>query len=476
MPIYLWRVRDVNRREFIRAATAGAWVAGNIGDRGIADETPASPTLTRPLPRQIAWQRYELGLVYHYDLDVFMPGGHDHERSRREKLDPTLYNPAKYDMDQWLAAAKAAGCGYAIFTATHHQGFLQWQSDAYDFGLRQIAWRGGKADLVRDFVEACRKYGIAPGLYIGIRFNAYWGVYQYKLHGGRGGTPEEQAHYMRICERMVEELCTRYGPLCEIWFDGGVPTPRQGGPDVLPIVEKHQPDAVFYHSADRAEHRWAGNEAGTAGYPCWSTIPDAASQIRAHAGAGRRSLLQHGDPDGAVWSPAMCDAPIREHDWLWVPNREHRLQPLDRLVGMYYQSVGRNANLILGAVPDTNGLIPEPDMRRYAELGAELRRRFARPIAETAGRGTSVELSLEKPSRCDHVIIAEDIALGHRVRAYIVEGLVGGETWRKLCEGTSIGNKRIQRFDPVEVARLRLRVTQCAALPKIDRLAVYGVT
>ncbi len=434
-------------------------------------------SIPAPLPRQAAWQDFELGLVYHFDLDVYMPGGHHHERSRREKLDVNLYNPAKLDTDQWLEAAKAMGARYAIFTATHHQGFLQWQSDVYPFGLKQTKWRDGKADIVKDFVESCRKYDIAPGLYIGIRFNAYWQVYNYKVNGGKGGDPELRERYMKACEQIVQELCSRYGPLCEIWFDGGVITPQQGGPDVLPIVEKHQPDAVFYHSLERAEHRWAGSESGTTGYPCFSTMPTVASQIRAHKDHGKRiTLLKHGDPDGKVWCPAMADAPIREHDWLWIPNSEHKLQPLAKLVNMYYKSVGRNANLIIGAVPDTDGLIPEADFERYAEFGGVIRRRFEKPVARTEGRGRIIELELRKPATFNHVIIMEDIVQGERVREYAVEAYAPDGKWRKVCDGISIGHKRIQQFEPLKAARIRLRVTKSIAEPVIRDLAVYHTT
>ena len=441
---------------------------------------PAAPDdgghLPRPLPRQAAWQDFELGLVYHFDLDVYMPGGHQHERSRREPLDIDLYNPAKLDTDQWLAAATAMGARYAVLTATHHTGFLQWQSDAYDYGLKQCRWGGGKADLVKDFIESCRKAGVAPGIYVGIRFNAHWKVYGYKVNAGKGGDEAKRKQYMRVCERMVEELCTRYGPLCEMWFDGGVISPDQGGPDLLPIVDKHQPNMVFYHSSDRAEHRWAGSETGTAAYPCWATMPSVGSQIRGHGrDPQQRKILMHGDPDGAVWCPAMADAPIREHDWLWVPNREHRVQPLPRLINMYEKSVGRNANLILGAVPDSGGLIPEPDFKRYAEFGKAIRRRFGKPLARTQGRGNTVEVRLPRPARVDGVSIMEDITRGERVREYVVEGLVAGNTWQTLGSGTSVGHKRIQRFPPVEAAAVRFRATRATATPYIRELAAYLV-
>ena len=431
---------------------------------------PTSPV--RPLPRQVVWQDLELGLVYHYDLDVFMPGGHHHERSRRELLSPDLYTPTELDTDQWIEAAKAMGAGYAILTATHHQGFLQWQSDAYPFGLKEIKWRDGKGDIVRDFVESCHRAGIRPGVYIGIRFNAYWQVYQYRVNGGQGGDPARQSEYLRVCETMVEELCTRYGEWCEVWFDGGVITPQQGGPDLLPIVEKHQPNAVFYHSLERAEHRWAGSETGTTEYPCWATLPSVEAQ--AHSGeAERTELLKHGDPNGSLWSPAMCDAPIRDHDWLWRPDHEDRLFSLEALVDMYYRSVGCNSNLIIGAIPDRRGLIPDVDLARCAELGSEIRRRFGTPIAETEGTGEVVELALPVPSRVDHVIIMEDIREGERVREYVVEGLVPGGAWQRLCDGSAIGHKRIEQFGTTEVAAIRLRTTKAIATPQIRRLAAF---
>ena len=142
---------------------------------------------------------------------------------------------------------------------------------------------------------------------------------------------------------------------------------------------------------------------------------------------------------------------------------------------MYYRSVGRNCNLLLNATPDTTGLIPEVIVPHYANFGKEIGRRFDKPIAETKGGDDTVELALKKPAKIDHVIIMEDIAHGERVRAYEIEGLVPGNKWQKLCDGVSIGHKRIQQFDPIEVAKLRFRATKTAAAPKIRRLAAFHV-
>ena len=112
--------------------------------------------------------------------------------------------------------------------------------------------------------------------------------------------------------------------------------------------------------------------------------------------------------------------------------------------------------------------------RRRTQLRrAGIHRRFGRAVAETKGEGTEVELALPKPSRIDHVVIMEDIAHGERVRDYVVEGLAAAGAWQPLCKGTAIGHKRIERFDPREVAKIRLRVTKAAAPPRIRRLAAF---
>ncbi len=426
----------------------------------------AAPALPRPTPGQLDWQNFELGIVFHYDLPVFAPGGWTQTKST---LDPALYNPAKLDTDQWVAAAKAMGCRFAIFTATHFNGFLQWQSDLYPYGLKQTPWRGGKADVFGDFVKSCRRAGIAPGVYLSCHRNAYQKVWDYKVNWGKGGP--EQAAFARTGERMTEELVSRYGPLCEIWYDAGLTALSDGGPNVLPIVDRHQKKTVFYHGPQRREHRWIGNESGFADYPCWSTMPDMETAEKAHKQSAQfRQLLAHGDPNGKLWSPAMVDVPIRNHEWFWRPDQDAKVYSPEKLMEIYYTSVGRNCTLILGGTPDSTGLIPDADFRAYSEFGKEIRRRFARPIAESR----ATKLTLTKPTRIDHIVLMEDIAQGERIREYTVEGLTGADRWTVLAKGESIGHKRIHQISPVEVAAMRLVVSRSTAEPIIRSLAVYS--
>ena len=263
----------------------------------------------------------------------------------------------------------------------------------------------------------------------------------------------------------------------QIWYDAGVKTPEQGGPDVLPIFDKHQPDSVFYHSAQRSDHRWIGNESGHAGYPCWSTMPGHEQGGVGHNTAAWRTCLHGGDPDGTYWSPGMVDVPLRHgrsgHDWFYHPRSNQGQIPTAELLQMYDQSVGRNCNFVVGLVVNPDGLVPEPDMKRMEEFGKALQHRFSKPVGQIAGRGSVVELTLDQPRTIDQIVIQEDIAGGERVRKYEIDARVGGDPWRKIAQGQSVGHKRIERVEPVEAAALRLRVTEKQAEPIIDNFTAY---
>jgi alpha-L-fucosidase len=173
----------------------------------------------------------------------------------------------------------------------------------------------------------------------------------------------------------------------------------------------------------------------------------------------------------------MVDVPLRGvgkiHSWIWTPNEEHAIQPTDVLVRMYQESVGRNCTFIMGAVIDRDGLVPEPDAKRLGEFGAAITRRYGKPVEETKGEGATVELYLTKPLWINALIAMEDIAHGERVREYQVEGLGNDGEWRKICDGQSIGHKRIQEFPRIKVAVVRIRFTKSIGTPKIRKLAVY---
>jgi alpha-L-fucosidase len=464
----------ITRRNFIKQAAvalpavslSGLSFAGTLRD-------PDEHSLPVPTPAQLRWQSAEVGIIYHFDLPIaarrFAPNN-----SVKDTLDPELYQPEQLDTDQWLEAAKAAGARYAVFTATHFNGFMQWQSDLYPYGLKQTSWRNGKADVVGAFVESCRSAGIQPGIYFSTHRNAYWTVWGHYVDWGEGRGTAKQAEFNRAAEKMTAELTSHYGDLIQIWYDAGVKTPEQGGPNVLPVFEKYQPDSVFYHNRNRADHRWIGNEAGYAGYPCWATMPGGTVS---HNAPSWRPILETGVPNGDYWSPGMVDVPLRGangvHNWFWNPGQDHAVHPVDDLVEMYYQSVGRNCNFVIGEVITPEGLVPESDIRHLAEFGSLIKERFGSPISRTSGVGSKITLDLEEPAEIDQISISEDIRYGERIRSYTVSGMTPGGETRKLCEGQSAGHKRIQRFDSIQLRSLELLIHDSVAHPVVKEFAAF---
>lgn len=436
------------------------------------------PVIT-PKAIQLKWHQTEMGAVFHYDLHVFDGIRYGQGNNRINPIeDYNIFNPTELNTDQWIQAAKAAGCKFAILTATHETGFGLWQSDVNPYCLKAVKWRDGKGDIVRDFVNSCRKYGVQPGIYVGIRWNSIFGIHNFKVQGEGEFAKNRQAWYKRLCEKMVTELCTRYGELFMIWFDGGADDPTKDGPDVLPIVTKYQPNCLFYHNVERADLRWGGSESGTVEYPCWSTFPHPFSHSNYTDMNKHMELLKHGDKDGQYWVPVMADAPLRgangRHEWFWEPGDENNLCSLNSLMNMYEKSVGRNATLIMGLTPDPTGLIATGDVQRLKEWGTEINRRFATPLATTSGTKKSLILTLPQKQSVNYCIIQEDIAKGERIRQYKVEAKVNGK-WQTVCSGESVGHKRIEKFNPVETTALRLTILQSIALPEIMNFSAYQV-
>jgi len=84
----------------------------------------------------------------------------------------------------------------------------------------------------------------------------------------------------------------------------------------------------------------------------------------------------------------------------------------------------------------------------------------------------SLEISLAKPVSIKYIVLQEYIKLGQRVKSFTVEAWKDGE-WKKITEGTTIGYKRILKFDPVETSKIRVNITDAKACPVISNIELY---
>lgn len=404
--------------------------------------------VARPSRSQVDWHDLEMEMFVCLDPATWQDRQHDNHSTALDAI-----NPKALDTEQWIAVARSFDARQIILVAKHVGGFCWWPTKSSDYGVKETPWRGGKGDLVSELATSCRRHGMRLGLYLAPQdscFNA--GL------AGRCPTPREQERYNLVFRRQLTELLSLYGDVAEVWFDGSLVI------DVSDILQRYAPQAMIFQGP-QATLRWVGNESGHAPYPAWNSV-------RAQDARTGVATAAHSAPDGDVWLPLEADTTIRDHYWFWNRNTEHTLKSLERLMRVYYRSVGHGAVLLLNSQPDTTGRIPDTDVKRAGEFGAEIRRRFGQSLAETRGQGNRIALPFGASQAVDHVVSMEDITLGERIREYVIEGHENG-LWVELLKGTAVGHKKIDAFAPRTVSALRFRALRSTAAPVLRRLAAY---
>ena len=119
-------------------------------------------TKERLIERKLEYLSWELGVFFHFGIRTFYEGHIDWDL---KPMPAEAYNPTELDCEQWIRTIKAGGAKYAVLVCKHHDGFANWPSKYTDYSVAATPWRDGKGDLVREFVDACRKYDMNIGLY-----------------------------------------------------------------------------------------------------------------------------------------------------------------------------------------------------------------------------------------------------------------------------------------------------------------------
>ncbi len=432
---------------------------------------PAPGDGVLPTREQVRWADREIGVIIHLDINIFAPATFDY--GRRATLPPAgIFHPSRLNTDQWLASAKNAGAAYAVLVAKHGTGFCLWPTKSHGYHVGNTPWRSGKGDIVRDFIRSCARYGIRPGLYYNTNLNTFLGA----LPDGFTGAAVRKTYNSVVLDQLTE-LWNGYGGLSEIWFDGGVAADSSGGvaDEVRALIAKYQPRAILFQGPPGCRNliRWVGNEDGRAPYPGWSR-----AFLAAGAGGSFDVKGTNGDPEGNVWCPGEADFPARRQSawnggWLWKAGEDSCVFSPPELLDRYYSSVGRNANMLIGMVIDTSGLVPAADSASLAGFGDLRRKAFGRPLGRTAGSHREILLAPGgSPVAVNTVVLAEDIARGERIRRFEVRARVGN-AWVPVCSGTSVGHKFIGRFTEVEASSLRLLVTESRGEPLVREFSAY---
>ena len=443
-----------------------------------------SPTVHGPVPspRQIAWHRRETFGFVHFTVNTFT----DREWGYGDEPE-SIFAPSELDCDQWVAAARAGGLNALILTAKHHDGFCLWPTATTSHNISQSPFRDGKGDVVRELAEACKRGGLAFGLYCS----------PWDRNHPAYGRPE----YVEVYHAQWRELLTQYGPLCELWFDlanggdgyyGGAREKRSIDPktyyrwdELWAMCRHYQPDAVMFSDVG-PDVRWCGNESGYTGITCWAK----ASAGDLAPGEVDKQRLIEGDPVGSRWRPAEACVSIRP-GWFWHPTE--RARSGENLFKIWLSSVGRGAGMNLNLPPDRRGLIPVTDileLRRFRNLvetftAVDLARGRATgefapltdgdPNTWYAADQTTAEVVIELGQNADlgGMRIEEAIAYGQRIETFSVDARKWGG-WFEVARGATVGSQRILDLSPVNADAVRIRIIASQAPPVLSRVMVYA--
>ncbi len=460
--------------------------AGAPGGERIDPPRPVSPV---PSERQLLWQDLEYYAFVHFNMNTFT----DREWGDGTEM-PALFDPVDLDCRQWARVCKEAGMRGIVLTAKHHDGFCLWPSAFTEHTVRNSPFRSGRGDVLRELSDACREFGLKFGVYLS----------PWDRHDPRyGDSPAYNEHF----KNQLREVLTGYGEVFEVWFDGACGEGPNGKrqvydwPGFVTVVRECQPRAVIFSDAG-PDVRWVGNEQGAAGETNWSFL----RRDEVYPGYERFHELPSGHADGDAWVPAECDVSIRP-GWYYHAAEDSLVRDLKTLVGIYFASVGRNANLLLNIPVDRRGLIPDNDARQLHALRAYLDFAFredlaaGRPATASNTRGGDleyaavrtvdgrpqtywatddsihtgwVEIDLGAEREINALLLREQISLGQRIEAFGID-VRGNRGWTTVAEGTTVGARRILLFPPVRTSCIRVTIRQSRACPTLSTVSVYNI-
>lgn len=315
------------------AAGANGWQAG--------------PALTDPgAPRAAIerWKDMRFGMFIHWGpvsiLGTEIGWSRAGERRGRKEGAPgkvpvevydnlyRMFNPVKFDPDEWVHLARQAGMKYMVFTTKHHDGFCNFDSRLTDYKITSPQCPYGR-DIVRMLSDACRRGGLA------------WGVYYSQPDWHHPDYLNGDAHkrYIEYLHGQVRELLSNYGPTAVWFFDGlGRPPEDWDAPRLIRMMRQLEPNLVINNRA---------------GIPADYDTPEQ-----------RLGRFQNQRP----WETCATLG----SQWAYKP--EDPPKPLEVCIQALVACAVRDGNLLLNVGPRPDGLIEPSHAARLREIGVFLQR------------------------------------------------------------------------------------------------------
>ena len=295
------------------------------------------------------WQEMRFGLFIHWGpvslkgTEIgWSRGGERRGRSGTGSIPAEIYdnlykqfNPVKFNADEWVQVAKDAGMKYLVFTSKHHDGFSMFDSKLTDYKITNSPF---KRDVVKELADACHRAGLALGFYYS---PVDW--YHPDYH------TENHSRYIEFLHGQLRELCSNYGKVDIIWFDGlGGSAKDWDSENLLKMIRQLQPHVIINNRA---------------GLPADHDTPEQ-----------RIGKFQADRP----WETCMTLC----QQWAWKP--DDQMKSLKQCIDTLVRVAGGDGNFLFNVGPMPDGRIEPRQVARLKEMGDWLRE-FGESIYATRG-------------------------------------------------------------------------------------------
>lgn len=292
------------------------------------------------------------------------------------------FDADKYNPSEWVKIAQDAGMKYMVLTTRHHDGFCLFNS-RFPNSINSQQTLG--KDLVREYVDACRKAHIRIGLYYSVlswRYPGYFDVTGTDAKPNHFGIKTAAWHKQNALVMKeedyseIKQLMTQYGQIDDIWWDGGW----------LALQGTDSGAAYFWEPGKyrNPKNEWAGD------YGVKATGPNADGRYLGIMGMVRKYQPYILSNSRSGWigdyaneeGYAEIKGPIHKEYWEkdltidrngWGYTFKQNLLTPGEIINYLVNAVIRNGNLILNVGPDQHGVIPEGQQKVLEEVGEWLK-------------------------------------------------------------------------------------------------------
>jgi alpha-L-fucosidase len=311
------------------------------------ETVPAEQEVSKPTPRQEEFLSWKFGMFIHFGMATY----HDRQWATGTE-DPASFAPSQLDCNQWMESAAAAGMKYAVLTVKHTDGYCLWDSKHTTHDIASFKnFKEGKGDIVREFVDACRKHEIKVGIYY-----CFPGDFaERNLPEGEkdqlmGLPPEAKGDFTGFIKKQMTELLGNYGPIDLLWADQY--SNKYTAADWLEIkqhIKTLQPDCLVIANNSL---NFKKTDIHSYEYPFLK--------------AKKAKILL--PPEGNTHPAEVCD--VIAPGWFWESGeKSSNLKPAEDLVAMLELCKRRRANYLLNVGPDQTGRLPAPTVEKLREIG-----------------------------------------------------------------------------------------------------------